>query len=97
MRIAAPLPPRLTVEVDPALARSPRVQAQAPGSPTALHLQGLAAYWRRDTPAAADCIRRALAVCGRHPDQDNKSQLWIRDSAGSLCMQATATLSARPS
>ena len=61
-------PPPLTVEIDPASARGLRIRAQAPDSPTALHLQGRAAYRRQDYTAAANFIRGALAVCGRHPD-----------------------------
>lgn len=33
-----------------------------------------------------------FTVCGLQPDQDNKSELWIRDHNGSLCMKATATV-----
>lgn len=31
-------------------------------------------------------------VCGKKPDSNNECELWIRDSSGSLCMRATATV-----
>jgi putative glycosyltransferase (TIGR04372 family) len=58
----------LTVAIDPAPARSLRVQIQAPDNPLALHQMGLAAFHRKDYPAAVEAFRAALAACGWHPD-----------------------------